>query len=224
LDLYEIQQKKDRLSQLIVDTAIEKKYIVSTKQVKAGKEVMCLPNSIVYVETGLVGKQPFSNAPMDMFYIKRSIIDRTIHQEIEEHHDKYYTLTTSKIVTMDRNVLTHVSSVDLHMHEVLELKTQLLFQTARSRLLSLNVRKRIYYALYMIAKIQHAMGSERFLKLPSFLTHELLSRLTYTSRTRVSYVMSELKKKRILHDDPSGGLVIRRPGKLEQEHSLFINK
>jgi hypothetical protein len=148
-----------------------------------------------YVLDGMVCEQLEGTEVFDKIYTRYSLIDKRLSPAFMY---RSVNLMSVSEVTVAR--LNHQELLQLPVQEYQQLlRTQQLIEsvwsTLRIRLLSLNVIQRVCYTLYVIVELQKAYGIRLYNRIPKYLTHELLAQLTCLSRTRVSYVMSDLRKK-----------------------------
>ncbi|MBC2675952.1 Crp/Fnr family transcriptional regulator [Listeria booriae] len=151
---------------------------------------------------------PLGKMLYDNFYTRNSIIG--LFPNIF-YFDDYFEYTTFGNI---RGIKIPLSRLDTYPDDFRNelffrnIQRELFWKDSAARMLGLNVQQKIYYILSIIHNFRGVNPWDNTYSIPKYITHEILANVANVSRTRVSYVMSELQKQHIIMYNKDGRLII----------------
>ncbi|WP_430536401.1 Crp/Fnr family transcriptional regulator [Listeria rocourtiae] len=152
---------------------------------------------------------PLGKMLYDNFYTHKSIIG--LFPNIF-YFDDYFEYTTLGNVSGLKIPLSTLDSYPEESKNELFFKNiqrELFWKDSAARMLGLNLQQKIYYILSIMYNFRGINPWDNTYSMPKYITHEILSTMANVSRTRVSYVMSELQKQNVITYNDDGKLVIQ---------------
>lgn len=127
------------------------------------------------------------------------------------YFDDYFEYTTLGNI---RGLKIPLSALDAYPEDLKNelflrnIQRELFWKDSAARMLGLNLKEKIFYILSIIHNFRGVNPWDNTYSIPKYITHEILANVANVSRTRVSYVMSELQKENIITYSKEGKIVI----------------
>ncbi|KMT62099.1 Crp/Fnr family transcriptional regulator [Paenilisteria newyorkensis] len=145
----------------------------------------------------------------DNFYTSKCIIGLLPNIFYFDDYFEYTTLTNVRGLKIPLSALETYPDELKNELFLRNIQRELFWKDSAARMLGLNLKEKIYYILSIIHSFRgiHPTWDNTF-SIPKYITHEILANVANVSRTRVSYVMSELQKENVITYSKEGKIVI----------------